>query len=422
VRPAPDGARGRRGDPLDMLACTAATGDPLRVVIAGGGVGGLETLVALRGLAGDRVAPVLVAPEDAFELRALDVFEPFGFGARRHHPLGDIARELRAERHRDRLARVDAARREVRLRSGATIAYDVLVLAAGAVPYPAFDHGVLFDRDRGADGFDALLRDLRGGRARSAAVVVPRGATWVLPAYELALLLAAFGAADGAPGPAITLVTAENEPLQAFGAPAGEMIRAELAAAGVDLIHGVAAGVPSARIVELRPGRRLHVDRVVHLPLLAGPRIAGVPADPAGFVLVDDAFRAGGDPHAFAVGDGTAGVYKQGGLAAQQADLVARAIASRTGAVRAPGRYAPVFRGVLRTPHGPRYLRAEPPGGEGRCLVSGECLWWPAAKVASRWLIPWLAAREVRLPAAPRPRVLPRGDISRRSLSTPTRK
>jgi sulfide:quinone oxidoreductase len=378
-----------------------ASAGPLRVVIAGGGVGGLETLVALRGLAGHRVEPVLIAPEADFALRALDVFEPFGFGAGRRHPLAGVAADLDAEWHRDAVARVDRDRRRVVLRSGAVVPYDVLVLAVGAVAYPAFDHGVLFDRARNAAGFDTLLRDLRSGLARSVAVAVPRAATWALPAYELALMLAALGRAEPGARAEITLVTAEEEPLEAFGDPAAAMIRDELAGAGVDLVCGAEAHVPSARVVEIRHGRRIHVDRVVHLPLLAGPRIAGVPADRAGFVLVDRAFQVRDDPDVFAVGDGAAGEFKQGGLAAQQADAVAHAIALRAGAVAHTAPYEPVLRGVLRTPHGPRYLRAAPPGGDGVCVVSDQCLWWPPTKVASRWLTPWLAERELRDEARP---------------------
>ena len=48
-------------------------GSPLRVVIAGGGVAGLETLMGLRGLAGDRVALTLLAPEDQLIYRPLTV-------------------------------------------------------------------------------------------------------------------------------------------------------------------------------------------------------------------------------------------------------------------------------------------------------------------------------------------------------------
>ena len=40
--------------------------EPTHVVIAGGGVAALETLMALRDLAGDRVAVTLVAPGTSF--------------------------------------------------------------------------------------------------------------------------------------------------------------------------------------------------------------------------------------------------------------------------------------------------------------------------------------------------------------------
>jgi sulfide:quinone oxidoreductase len=408
---------GDQGPMLDGMHLDSVTAPPtarLRVVVAGGGVAGLETLVALNALAADRVAVTLIAPEPAFTLRALDVFEPFGLGRPTRYPLDELCAELGAERRRDVVARVDRARRTVVLGSGAEVPYDVLVAAVGAIPYPAFAHGVPFDRARAPERFDALVADVQSGRASSVAVVVPRGSTWTLPGYELGLMLRAFGGAGRGAPPRVTVVTAEPRPLAQFGPPATELIRRELAAAGVDLVEGVDATVPSDRIVQLRPGRTLRAHRVVHLPLLAGPRIAGLPYDRAGFVAVDEELRAGGVDAVYAVGDGTAGRFKQGGIAAQQADAVAERIAVRAGVERAARPYRPTLRALLRTERGPRYLRAEPAGGDGECLVSDQCLWWPPSKVASRWLTPWLAARDAR--AASAPRVLPTGGISRGSL------
>ena len=200
----------------------------------------------------------------------------------------------------------------------------------------------------------------------------------------------------------MTLVTAEPEPLAAFGSPAGDMIRDEFAASGIELICGVAARVPSDRIVELEHGRRLRASRVIHLPGTAGPRLAGVPCDPDGFIPVDADLRVDDDPDVFAIGDGTAGAHKHGGLAAQQADAVARQIARRAGAVVPGEPDRPALRAVVRTGRGPRYLRAAPPGGDGDCAVSDECLWWPPSKVVAQWLVPWLAAFDpADRPAAP---------------------
>jgi sulfide:quinone oxidoreductase len=81
--------------------------DPLRLVVAGAGVAGLETLVALRGLVGHRVALTLVAPQDDFAVRALEVFEPFGLGCPHRYPVAALAADLDAAFQRDAVARVD---------------------------------------------------------------------------------------------------------------------------------------------------------------------------------------------------------------------------------------------------------------------------------------------------------------------------
>lgn len=64
---------------------------PIDVVIAGGGIAGLEGLLALRALAGDRCRLTLVAPGPDFVYRPLAVAEPFGLGERRRYPLAAVA-------------------------------------------------------------------------------------------------------------------------------------------------------------------------------------------------------------------------------------------------------------------------------------------------------------------------------------------
>ena len=380
---------------------------PVRVVVAGAGVGGLETMVALRSLVGHRVALTLVAPQDDFTLHALDAFEPFGLEPAQRWALGDLAADLEAAFRHDAIARVERDDRTVHLQSGDELVYDRLVLAVGAFPYPAYEHGVCFTRAHDAAAFDGVLADLREGRAERIAIVVPPGCTWTLPAYELALMVAALVAPR-----AVTLVTPEPEPLSAFGAPAGTWVRAVLGAAGVHLLAGVRATVPHPTIVELAPAATLACDRIVHLPLLAGPNCPGIPCDADGFVLVDDSFHVRDDEDVFAAGDACAGPFKQGGLAAQQADVVAEHIAWQAGAEHPPRAYRPVLRGLLRTADGPRYLRAAPPGDPTSSEVSDQCLWWPASKVAARGLTPWLAARDIEPGPSRTLRRLPTGGIS----------
>jgi sulfide:quinone oxidoreductase len=253
-----------------------------------------------------------------------------------------------------------------------------------------------------------VLDDLRGRLANTVAIVVPPQRAWTLPAYELALMIAAYVHPEQ-----LTLVTFEDQPLSAFGPPTAQLVRNELERAGVQLLTGVKARIPHHTTVELGPGARLHCDRIVHLAVLSGPNTPGVLCDEEGFIVVDESFRARDAESVFAVGDGTSGLHKQGGLAAQQADVVADLIACDAGSDRAPRPYRPVMRALLRTANGPRYLRAEPPGGATSAQVSEQCLWWPPSKVAARWLTPWLAARDLEGRPGPEPRRLPTGGISR---------
>ena len=355
----------------------------MKVVVAGAGVAGLEALVALRSLAAERVELELIAPEDEFTLRALDVFEPFG---------GDIPGAIRstscppssASRAGATWSRASTRRLKLALGRGGRVAYDALVLAVGAVPYPAFEHGTSFDRADELEGFRGLLADVFAGLADDVAVVVPEGASWTLPAYELALMIAAYGATRPDGGPSVTLITAKHEPLESFGPPAAAMIREALTGARVALVTGARPDVRTDAVVAVVPDRQLRFDRIVHLPLHAGPRLPGVPCDAGGFIRMDEHLRVLGAADVFAVGDGTTGALKQGGLAAQQADAVAQAIAWPLVGGRPPEPYRPVLRALLRTTNGPRYLRADPPGGLGACAVSdsrcgGRRARWPRA-------------------------------------------
>ncbi len=358
---------------------------PPRVVIAGGGVAGLEALVALRSLAEGEAELHLVCPNEQFSLRALGSFERFGTEAARAYRIDAIAADLGVMRHRDALAGVRADEHAAVLRSGAEAGYEALVIAVGAHARPAFARGACFGGGP-RSALDRVVDDLRARPGSRLAVVVPAAVTWTLPAYEIAL-----AAAADAPGTHVTVVTHEPEPLAAFGPPGAAMVREELAVAGVTLVEGVEADVPADGLVDLAAHGALEADHVVHLPVLAGPDLPGVACDADGFVRVDDHWRAGGEEDVYAVGDATTGEVKQGGLAAAHAGAVAAALAARLTGAPPPAPVAPVLRGLLRTARGPRYLRAA--GGE--CLVSEQPLWWPPSKVASRWLAPWLAARDL---------------------------
>ena len=109
------------------------------------------------------------------------------------------------------------------------------------------------------------------------------------------------------------------------------------------------------------------------------------------FIPVDAVGRVTGLEDVYAAGDITTFPVKQGGLAAQEADVAAARIAADAGADVAPQTFEPVLRGLLLS-GSPLYFRAEVSGGRGPASTADpEPLWWPAAKIASRYLSPYLA-------------------------------
>jgi sulfide:quinone oxidoreductase len=365
-----------------------------RVVIAGGGVAGIEALLALHALAGDRVELTLVAPTSDFVYRPLAVAEPFALGQARRTPLVEATRPTGATFIEAPLTSVDVAARNVHLGDGQTLAYDALVLATGAASEPAFANGVFtWDDTSGAEAVGGLLRDLEEGYSQRLAIVVPPGPGWPLPAYELALLISSDARGMGMK-PEITVVTPERAPLAIFGSRAVEVVSDELKQAGVRVELGAYAELDHGppRAIILRPSdRRVEVNRVLSLPRLRGRAPQGIPANPQGFVTVDPHGRVTGADGVWAAGDGIDFAVKFGGLAAEQADAAAADIAAEAGATVERTPFRPVLRGRLLTSHGPRYMRYDAGGGGGEGEATTHTLWWPPGKVNGRYLSPWLA-------------------------------
>jgi sulfide:quinone oxidoreductase len=371
--------------------------DPLRVVIAGGGVAALEALVALRALAPTRIAPTVITDAESFYYRPLLIGEPFGLGHPRCYALDAICADLDAELVCDRVQEVLPDQHLVRTAAG-LVAYDVLLIVTGAQTYPAFQDGVTFERELSPEDFDEALADFSDGMAPHIAIVVPDGVAWTMPAYELAMLTAAWGEHHHPDSSCVTLLTPERAPLEAFGRAVSDGVRVVLDEARVVLRCGVHPDVVTA--TSLRAGHVwMGADRIISLPQLAGPRLAGLPSDVHGFIPADEHGRVADVEDVYVAGDASTFPIKQGGLAAQQAGNVVADIVRRVGGA-APEPEGLVLRGLLRTAEGQRYLRAELADVDGTSSFSVEPLWWPPSKIAAPWLAPYLARVDVEQPAA----------------------
>lgn len=360
---------------------------PLRVLIAGGGVAALESVLALRSLAGDRVALELLAPGADFAHRPYSVRSPFT-----GEPARQIAFDLAQVRHhRGSLAEVDAGRHEVRTTDGGCLPYDRLIVAVGAQPVEGVPGATLFRGPVSAGAVEAALE--RSGER--VIFTAPAEATWSLPLYELALL-AAHQRPDG---PAIVVVTAEPRPLDLFGRTASDAVARLLDRAAIEFIGDSAPDAVIDDTLLLRNGRMIAADSVIALPRLRGRRIPGLPADDDGFLAIDAHARVFGVPDVFGAGDITAGPVKQGGLATQQADAAAEAIAAGAGADLDPRPYRPILRGLLLTGDRPLYMRKDldtddvlaRPLRRAPDRTSRSPLWWPSEKIVGRYMTGYLA-------------------------------
>jgi sulfide:quinone oxidoreductase len=380
------------------------------VLIAGGGVAGLECLIALRELAGDAPEIALLSPEHEFAYRPMSVLEPFSFAAAHRYPLAEIAADHEAQLLHGSLSWVDASNRMALTADDEPLSYDALFLALGATRYRRYEHALTVD-DRDIDtALHGLIQDIEGGYTRKIAFVMPPRMGWPLPLYELALL-SAQRAREMCVDVELTIVTPEDAPLAIFGDAASAGVSKLLTEAGITVLHSSYAAVPDSNHVRLTPGpRELDVGRIVTLPLRMGPPVRGLPLAAHGFIPVTPTAAVRGIEGVYAAGDATDFPVKHGGIAAQQADAAATSIAAALGFPVALERFNPVIRGMLLTGHAPLYLTAHLVGGRGfTSTLSATCPWTPQAKIAAKHLGGYLerldtAAHNANVPTTGAPR------------------
>ena len=386
------------------------------IVIAGGGVAGLEALLALRAMAGDRVRLTLVAPDPDFTYRPLAVAEPFALGHAHRVPLTRFAEDAGAELVVDAVVgRRRRAPREVRLRDAGR----ALVRRAAASRPAAARWRASRARRRGGRAATprptaACCATSSEGYAKRLAIVVPPGAVWPLPAYELALMTAGEARAMGHDDVKVTVVTPERRAAVAVrrGGERGGQRGAARAPASSSRPASSRARDRGGLLLE-PGGERLDVQRVFAVPALLGPALDGLPSDEEGFIrrrrrrARARAASAPGPP-------ATASSRRSSSAASPRTRRAVPPRRSRAlaGVEDAPDPGEPVLHGRLLVGRRTRRLR-------GRGDAEGAPLWWPQGKVAGR--VPAALAGRARRRPARRPAEPPDGEgiTVHRPLSAP---
>jgi sulfide:quinone oxidoreductase len=369
--------------------------DHAEIVLVGGGVGALETALALRALAADRVNMTLVSADPELTYRPAAAFEAFGQPAARYD-LAAIAGDLGARFRMERLEAVAPRTRSVRLSSGARLSYDALVLAIGARATAALPGALTFRDQRDVPALRRVLGELKSGQLTRLAFAVPSGIAWALPLYELALYSARRAARPGT-GTEIVVLSPEHTPLEVFGEEASKRVEDVLADRGVTFLGESPVTRWSEGTLSVQGHAPIEVDRVITIPQLRVHRIPGIPASWWGFVPTDASGRVEGLADVYAAGDMTSYPIKQGGLATQQADRIANTIAASLGATVRELRDTHILRARLLGGERPLLLRTEldwqgrPSNGTVETAAADDGA--DATKIFGRYLTPYLEAR-----------------------------
>lgn len=354
---------GARRSPMvyDGMPGTFSARERAEIVIVGGGVAALETALALRALAGDRVNTTLVSADPELTFRPSAAFEAFGHPAAPRYALESIADDLGANFRLGRLEAVAPQNRTVRLSSGVRLEYDTLVLAIGARATANLPGALTFRDQRDVPALRRVLHGLEAGKLARLVFAVASGITWTLPLYELALLAGVRAELFGT-GTEVVLVSPERSPLEVFGAEASARVAEVLADRGVTFVgESPATGWNDGRLT-IQGDAPIEADHVITVPQLRVHRIPGIPASWWGFVPTDSSGRVEGLTDVYAAGDMTTYPIKQGGLATQQADRTAHTIAASLGA-------------TVRELRSNQILRARLLGGERPLLLRTELDW-----------------------------------------------
>jgi sulfide:quinone oxidoreductase len=377
------------------MTSPSPSAEPFKVTIVGGGVAALETALALRDLGGERFDVTLLAPNAEFVYRPMTVREPFAYSRAERSPIAEIAADIGVRLVVDSFSSIDAPRRIAHTESGAQLAYDAIVLALGARPDERFPAAVTLNDVTLDERMGGLLEDVDGGYVHRVAFVIPARVAWPLPIYELALMTARRAYEMGV-DLTVTIATPEDAPLAIFGEGASSAVSRLLDESSIATITSAHCEVPDGRHVVINPGdRTIEVDRVIALPELYGPAIRGLLSGEHGFIPIDAHCQVRGVERVYAAGDATDYVLKYGGIAAQQADTAAEAIAALAGLPVEPSPFLPVIHGILLTGAAPRYLSARISGGRGfDSEITDAPTWSPPTKIAAKYLAPYLAERD----------------------------
>lgn len=316
-------------------------GTKAKIVVLGGGFGGLESAFYLRWKLEDRADITLVSDRDYFLYKPNTIYIPFGLDPDRLKiGLERPTRRKNIDFVKDRVREIDPDAKTVGLENS-SIPYDYLVVATGADMRPGEVPGLkehaytIWTPQQMLElrlGFYKLLEEAHEGEHKQVLFVVPPNNKCSGPLYEMVFMLDTWlrrkKVRDNVD---ITWSTFEDTYIQAFGPRLHGAVTEEFLNRGVSghnryLVEKVEDGE-----VRYQNGDSLPYDYLITFsPYVAHMEYPKLPGDDRGFIETELGSRQViGHPDIYAVGDAGNFPVKQAFLSFLQADAAAEHLAGR---------------------------------------------------------------------------------------------
>lgn len=311
-----------------------------RILVLGGGFGGLETVFYLRMRLGDQADITLISDKDHFLFKPNSIYVPFGYDIERLK----IELELPLKRRNIRFVKshahqIDSINQTVDTDAG-KFSFDFLVVATGASTRPEEIPGLktysynIWTPDAMLalqNGFETLANEATSSKPKRILFLVAPDNKQPGPLYEMVFLLNSWLEKHNRhEGIELVLSTFEESYLQTFGDRFDPVITEAFARRNITAHKQYNVERVEPNEVVYDNGQTLTYDLLVSFPPhVASTPFLGLPSDARGFVTTyQESRRVVECPHIYAVGDITNFPVKQAYLAILQADAAAEHIAA----------------------------------------------------------------------------------------------
>jgi sulfide:quinone oxidoreductase len=311
-----------------------------KIVVVGGGFGGLETAFYLRMRLPDQADITLVSDRDYFLFKPNTIYIPFGLNPERLKiGLEQPTKRKNISFVQDRVREIDPVTKTVHT-AGQKLSYDFLVVATGAGMCPDEVPGLhqyartIWTPENMLQlrtDFNKLLEDSWQDQPRQVLFLVPPNNKCSGPLYEMVFMLDTWLRRQERRH-MVNLVwsTYEAGYIQAFGPRLHEVVIKEFEQREVTGYTQYSVERVARNGVVYQNGQSLPFDLLVSFPpYVAATTFPGLPSDERGFIATEQATRQVlGHPEIYAVGDAANFPVKQAFLALLQADASAEHLAT----------------------------------------------------------------------------------------------